>query len=121
VMKAMCKQGYKDALYFLKRNGLLNYTGPQTDRPLLAKKEESKADDEVRDEKNSEAEAEDKPQMEAKVMLHASSSLDEHIIEYLPPAVHKGKISVSTGELTVAQPDTVSKIRYPLTVLCDSL
>ncbi|XP_047203225.1 patatin-like phospholipase domain-containing protein 2 [Girardinichthys multiradiatus] len=103
VMKAMCKQGYKDALYFLKRNGLLNYTGPQTDRPLLAKKEESKAYNEGRDEKNSEAEAEDKPQMEAKVVLHASSSLDEHIIEYLPPAMHKALLEACMERRSLMQ------------------
>ncbi|XP_062849459.1 patatin-like phospholipase domain-containing protein 2 [Trichomycterus rosablanca] len=28
VMKTMCKQGYKDALYFLKKNGLLQFRGP---------------------------------------------------------------------------------------------
>ncbi|XP_015254693.1 PREDICTED: patatin-like phospholipase domain-containing protein 2, partial [Cyprinodon variegatus] len=85
VMKAMCKQGYKDALHFLKRNGLLNYTGPQSDRQLLVNREENKAGDERREEKNREAE----PQVEAKALLHASSSLDDHIMEYLPPAVHK--------------------------------
>lgn len=72
---------------------MFNYTGPQTDRPLLANKEENKACDEGRDEGHSGAK--EKTQMEEKVMLRASSSLDEHIIECLPPAVHKGKISVN--------------------------
>uniref|UniRef100_A0A3Q3MW08 triacylglycerol lipase n=1 Tax=Labrus bergylta TaxID=56723 RepID=A0A3Q3MW08_9LABR len=35
VMKAMCKQGYKDALHFLKKNGLLHFNEPQRDKPLL--------------------------------------------------------------------------------------
>lgn len=36
-------------------------------------------------------EAEDKSQVEEKaVMVVDTSSLDEHIIEYLPPALHKG-------------------------------
>ncbi|XP_054898603.1 patatin-like phospholipase domain-containing protein 2 [Poeciliopsis prolifica] len=101
VMKAMCKQGYKDALHFLKRNGLLNYTGPQTDKALLANREEHKACDEGKAEKNNEAE--EKPQVEAKVVLHASSSLDEHIIEYLPPAVHKALLEACLERRSLVQ------------------
>ncbi|KAM4734922.1 patatin-like phospholipase domain-containing protein 2 [Anableps anableps] len=101
VMKALCKQGYKDALHFLKRNGLLNYTGPQTDRPLLGNKEENKACDEGRDKKN--RDAEEKPQVEEKVMLHASSSVDEHIIEYLPPAVHKALLEACMERRSLVQ------------------
>uniref|UniRef100_A0A3Q2QAK1 triacylglycerol lipase n=1 Tax=Fundulus heteroclitus TaxID=8078 RepID=A0A3Q2QAK1_FUNHE len=97
VMKAMCKQGYKDALHFLKRNGLLNYTGPQTDRPLLANREENEA----HDEKNNQAE--EGAEMEAKVMLHASSSLDEHIMEYLPPAVHKALLEACMERRSLVQ------------------
>ncbi|XP_007556970.1 patatin-like phospholipase domain-containing protein 2 [Poecilia formosa] len=100
IMKGMCKQGYKDALHFLKRNGLLSYTGPQTDRALLAKREERKACDEGRAEKNK---AEEKPQVEAKVELHASSSLDEHTIEYLPPAVHKALLEACLERRSLVQ------------------
>ncbi|XP_038147171.1 patatin-like phospholipase domain-containing protein 2 [Cyprinodon tularosa] len=99
VMKAMCKQGYKDALHFLKRNGLLNYTGPQSDRQLLVNREENKAGDERREEKNREAE----PQVEAKALLHASSSLDDHIMEYLPPAVHKALLEACMERRSLVQ------------------
>ncbi|XP_043980919.1 patatin-like phospholipase domain-containing protein 2 isoform X1 [Gambusia affinis] len=101
VMKAMCKQGYQDALHFLKRNGLLNYTGPQTDKALLANREEHEAYDEGRAEKNKEAE--ERPQVEAKVGLHASSLLDEHIIEYLPPAVHKALLEACLERRSLVQ------------------
>lgn len=72
---------------FFSFSGLLNYTGPQSDRQLLVNREENKAGDERREEKSQEAEL----QVEAKALLHASSSLDDHIMEYLPPAVHKGE------------------------------
>lgn len=143
-MKAMCKQGYNDALHFLKRNGkkkwfhvsimlcsvvwkkkisalsaslidilskhigiyslwfvicllisfflmlshlrllsgLLNFNGPHRDRPLLANGGES--------EDYNDAEEDNKSDEEGAVMIHCSSSIEEHFIEHLPPTLHKG-------------------------------
>ncbi|XP_013869094.1 patatin-like phospholipase domain-containing protein 2 [Austrofundulus limnaeus] len=99
VMKAMCKQGYKDALHFLKRNGLLNFNGPQRDRPLLTNREEKEAANEEQDDEDK-----DKLQVQAKaVMVFSSSSLDEHIIEYLPPTLHKALIEACMERRSLVQ------------------
>ncbi|XP_017261050.1 patatin-like phospholipase domain-containing protein 2 [Kryptolebias marmoratus] len=101
VMKAMCKQGYKDALHFLKRNSLLNFNGPERVLPLLANREEKEAADEEQDSKS---EDEDKPQVEAKAVISfSSSSLDEHIIEYLPPTLHKALIEACMERRSLVQ------------------
>ncbi|XP_039989675.1 patatin-like phospholipase domain-containing protein 2 [Xiphias gladius] len=93
VMKAMCKQGYKDALHFLKRNGLLNFNGPLRDRPLLANGEENEDyNDEEEDDNKSDEEEEKQHMEESGVMVHSSSSVTEHIIEYLPPILHKALV-----------------------------
>ncbi|KAM6133310.1 LOW QUALITY PROTEIN: patatin-like phospholipase domain-containing protein 2 [Phoenicopterus ruber ruber] len=55
VLRDMCKQGYRDALHFLKKNGLLHRPGPA--RSLLAieappgekKEEETEAEDQLED------------------------------------------------------------------------
>ncbi|XP_070686967.1 patatin-like phospholipase domain-containing protein 2 [Pempheris klunzingeri] len=103
VMKAMCKQGYKDALYFLKRNGLLNFNGPLTDRPLLANGEEN--EDYNDDEESDESEEEQgKPHVEeGAVMVHSSSSIEEHIIEHLPPTLHKALVEACMERRSLAQ------------------
>ncbi|XP_042352566.1 patatin-like phospholipase domain-containing protein 2 [Plectropomus leopardus] len=96
VMKAMCKQGYKDALHFLKRNGLLNFNGPLRDRPLLANGEENEDyNDHVEEEKgdNKSDEEEEKPHVdEEAVMAQCCSSTEAHIIEHLPPILHKALV-----------------------------
>lgn len=67
---------------------MLNFNGPQRVRPLLANKEEEEAADEEQGDEDKE-----KLHVEAKaVMVFSSSSLDEHIIEYLPPTLHKGNV-----------------------------
>ncbi|XP_062246252.1 patatin-like phospholipase domain-containing protein 2 [Platichthys flesus] len=98
VMKAMCKQGYKDALDFLKRNGLLNFNGPLRDRPLLT-------NDEGHKHFHKEKEAEDeKPHLEEKVvMVRRSSSVEEHIIANLPPALHKALVEACTERRSLVQ------------------
>ncbi|XP_008304570.1 patatin-like phospholipase domain-containing protein 2 isoform X2 [Stegastes partitus] len=102
VMKAMCKQGYKDALHFLKRNGLFNVNGPYKDRPLLANEEESEDYDEEEDDNKSEEE--DKSHAEAKsVVFYTTSSTEEHIIECLPPKLHKALVEACMERRSLAQ------------------
>uniref|UniRef100_A0A8C3L0Z6 triacylglycerol lipase n=1 Tax=Chrysolophus pictus TaxID=9089 RepID=A0A8C3L0Z6_CHRPC len=78
VLRDMCKQGYRDALHFLKKNGLLHLNRPSPAGPLLAieappgeKKEEEK-------------EAED--QMENNTAL---AVVEDHIFEHLPPKLNQ--------------------------------
>ncbi|KAL7402304.1 hypothetical protein ABVT39_012838 [Epinephelus coioides] len=96
VMKAMCKQGYKDALQFLKRNGLLNFNGPLRHRPLPSSGEENKyyhEEEEEEEEDNKGGEEEEQLQVEeAAVVVPCSSITDEHIIEHLPPTLHKALV-----------------------------
>ncbi|XP_018537563.1 patatin-like phospholipase domain-containing protein 2 [Lates calcarifer] len=105
IMKAMCKQGYKDALLFLKRNGLLNFNGPLKDRPLLANGEENEDyNDDEAEEENKSDEEDEKPQMEEKaVMVHSSSSIEEHIMEHLPPTLHKALVEACMERRSLAQ------------------
>ncbi|CAG5957916.1 patatin-like phospholipase domain-containing protein 2 isoform 1-T2 [Menidia menidia] len=101
VMKAMCKQGYKDALHFLEKNGLLNMNGPLRDRPRLANEEESEAGDE---EECENSESEDKLQAKEKaVITYESPTFDEHIIEYLPPTLHKALLEACMERRSLAQ------------------
>uniref|UniRef100_A0A3B3DRE6 Patatin-like phospholipase domain-containing protein 2 n=1 Tax=Oryzias melastigma TaxID=30732 RepID=A0A3B3DRE6_ORYME len=90
VMKAMCKQGYKDALHFLERNGK---------RPTLHANGEQK---EAGGEEEEEKETEDKSQAEEK-MVFDTSSIDEHIIEYLPPALHKALVEACMERRSLVQ------------------
>uniref|UniRef100_A0A1A8C7J6 triacylglycerol lipase n=1 Tax=Nothobranchius kadleci TaxID=1051664 RepID=A0A1A8C7J6_NOTKA len=102
VMKAMCKQGYKDALHFLKRNGLLHFNGPQTDRPLLTNREDEEVAEEEQDGKR--REVKDQLLVEGKaLMFYGSSSLDEHIIEYLPPTLHKALVEACMERRSLVQ------------------
>ncbi|KAM4619388.1 patatin-like phospholipase domain-containing protein 2 [Polymixia lowei] len=105
VMKAMCKQGYKDALHFLKRNGLLNLNGPYRSRPLLASGEEN-VDNQNDDDDNvsQEGEEEEQPRVEdSAAMAHSSSSVEEHIFEHLPPNLHKALIEACRERRSLAQ------------------
>ncbi|XP_022612015.1 patatin-like phospholipase domain-containing protein 2 [Seriola dumerili] len=106
IMKAMCKQGYKDALHFLKRNGLLNFNGPLRDRPLLAngeEKEDYNDDDEEEEEDDDKSdEEEENPQKEERaVVIH--SSVEEHIIEHLPPTLHKALVEACMERRSLVQ------------------
>ncbi|XP_024138487.1 patatin-like phospholipase domain-containing protein 2 [Oryzias melastigma] len=98
VMKAMCKQGYKDALHFLERNGLLHFNGPNRGPTLHANGEQKEAGGEEEEEK----ETEDKSQAEEK-MVFDTSSIDEHIIEYLPPALHKALVEACMERRSLVQ------------------
>ncbi|XP_034540677.1 LOW QUALITY PROTEIN: patatin-like phospholipase domain-containing protein 2 [Notolabrus celidotus] len=100
VMKAMCKQGYKDALHFLKKNGLLHFNGPHRDRPLLGN---GKVIGDYNDDNKSDEE-EEKPRVEeAAVMVDSSSSLEEHIMEHLPPTLHKALVEACMERRSLVQ------------------
>ncbi|XP_004070027.1 patatin-like phospholipase domain-containing protein 2 [Oryzias latipes] len=102
VMKAMCKQGYKDALHFLERNGLLHFNKLHRGPALHVSGEQKQAGGEEEDEEK--REAEDKSQVEEKaVMVVDTSSLDEHIIEYLPPALHKALVEACMERKSLVQ------------------
>uniref|UniRef100_A0A9J7XXZ9 triacylglycerol lipase n=1 Tax=Cyprinus carpio carpio TaxID=630221 RepID=A0A9J7XXZ9_CYPCA len=86
VMKNMCKQGYRDALHFLKKNGLLQYGGPHR---MLAvadggAEEESDGEDDDR-------ETQDR------------SSIEEHIFEHLPPRVHEALVEACRERRSLVQ------------------
>ena len=75
---------------------LLNFDGPHRDRPLLANGEENEDcndDGEEEEENNTSEEEEEKPHVEeGAVMVDFSSLIEEHVIEHLPPTLHKGDI-----------------------------
>ncbi|XP_068595381.1 patatin-like phospholipase domain-containing protein 2 [Brachionichthys hirsutus] len=93
VMKAMCKQGYKDALHFLKKNGLFNFNGPQRDRPLLANSNGNEHQNNNED-KGDEEEAE---------THRCSSSLEDHFMEHLPPDLHKALVEACVERRSLVQ------------------
>lgn len=102
VMKAMCKQGYTDALHFLKRNGLLNLHRIYTDRSLLTNNEENEEVSEEEDANKSEDK--EKSQVEETALeVYACASFDEQIIEYLPPALHKALVEACMERRSLAQ------------------
>lgn len=101
-MKAMCKQGYTDALDFLKRNGLLNRHQIHADRPLLANREENEELNEEEDANTSEDK--EKSQVEERALeVYASTSDEEQIIDYLPPALHKALVEACMEKRSLAQ------------------
>uniref|UniRef100_A0A3Q0R3Y4 triacylglycerol lipase n=1 Tax=Amphilophus citrinellus TaxID=61819 RepID=A0A3Q0R3Y4_AMPCI len=94
-MKAMCKQGYTDALDFLKRNG-------KDRRPLLANREENEELNEEEDANTSEDK--EKSQVEERALeVYASTSDEEQIIDYLPPALHKALVEACMEKRSLAQ------------------
>lgn len=82
VMKAMCKQGYKDALHFLKRNGLLNLNDLNRNRLVMADSEE---EEEGRDDNKMERSLEDD-----------TVEIEHQILENLPPVLHKALMEACT-------------------------
>ncbi|XP_064513723.1 patatin-like phospholipase domain-containing protein 2 [Pseudopipra pipra] len=76
VLRDMCKQGYQDALHFLKKNGLLHRPSPAG--PLLA------IEAPPGEKKEEETEAED--QLEENTAL---AVVEEHIFEHLPPRLNQ--------------------------------
>lgn len=77
--------------YFLFFSGLLNLHRIYTDRSLLTNKEENEEVSEEEDANKSEDK--EKSQVEETALeVYACASFDEQIIEYLPPALHKGNM-----------------------------
>ncbi|PKK29287.1 hypothetical protein A306_00000276 [Columba livia] len=76
VLRDMCKQGYRDALHFLKKNGLLHPPSPA--RSLLA------IEAPAGDKEEEETEAED--QLDDNTAL---AVVEEHIFEHLPPKLNQ--------------------------------
>nr|XP_003214822.1 PREDICTED: patatin-like phospholipase domain-containing protein 2 isoform X1 [Anolis carolinensis] len=78
VLQDMCKQGYKDALHFLRKNGLLQHQRPA--RPLLAIGNGA-------GDRNPEEEAEEEEDQlgENPALVEA----EEHILEHLPPKLNQ--------------------------------
>ncbi|KAJ8002466.1 hypothetical protein DPEC_G00159210 [Dallia pectoralis] len=94
VMKNMCKQGYKDALHFLKNNGLLNHQGP--DRPLIADEEDEEDEPHV---ENVIRTREDK----VAELSESSSAVQDHIFQPLPPGLHKALVEACTEKYSLVQ------------------
>ncbi|CAB1331811.1 unnamed protein product [Coregonus sp. 'balchen'] len=107
VMKAMCKQGYKDALHFLKINGLLNHTGPH--RPLIADVEDEE-DDVMEDDDDAEhgehhVENELRPGEKGSAVApsESKSNVEDHIFEHLPPRLHKALVEACKERYSLGQ------------------
>ncbi|XP_026774536.3 patatin-like phospholipase domain-containing protein 2 [Pangasianodon hypophthalmus] len=81
VLKTMCQQGYKDALHFLKKNGLLQFQQPQ--QPL------SNGGVRVEEDSENENEEDQRHRREREMMPGTHSSVEEHILEHLPPQLHR--------------------------------
>ncbi|KAG9280776.1 patatin-like phospholipase domain-containing protein 2 [Astyanax mexicanus] len=94
VMKTMCKQGYKDALHFLKINGLLQYRRPH--RPLgngaVMGEEDSDNEDE-----------EERHTREGELHHDAHSNIEEHIFEHLPPRLHRALVEACRERRTLLE------------------
>ncbi|XP_043083793.1 patatin-like phospholipase domain-containing protein 2 isoform X2 [Puntigrus tetrazona] len=90
VMKNMCKQGYGDALHFLRKNGLLQYRGPHRMLAVEAEEESDSEDDEESEGRN-----------DRETRDH--SSIEEHIFEHLPPRVHKALVEACTERRSLLQ------------------
>lgn len=91
VMKAMCKQGYRDALFFLKKNGLLAYQGPHRHRALLDSGEGAENDWENEDEVVEKPQAKCVVSEDGAVVVQLDANR-EHLIEQLPPRVHQALV-----------------------------
>ncbi|KAM6960470.1 patatin-like phospholipase domain-containing protein 2 [Aplochiton taeniatus] len=91
-MKAMCKQGYKDAHHFLKKNGLLNFNGPRRQRALLAHGPDCDKDLEDEDEGKEVTHEEQKPSEETAKVVHTNATEQDHTFDHLPPRLHKALV-----------------------------
>lgn len=70
-------------------SGLLNVSSPHRHRPLHYYGENE--DHDVNDQHDKSQEEEEEPSVEEEeLMAHSCATIEEHIIEHLPPSVHKG-------------------------------
>ncbi|XP_063145384.1 patatin-like phospholipase domain-containing protein 2 [Candoia aspera] len=84
VLQEMCKQGYKDALHFLKKNALLQSQRPPL--PLLAISSRA-------EERGSEKEKDEDDQLGESAEL---AEAEEHILEHLPPKLNQALLEACT-------------------------
>ncbi|XP_012696403.1 patatin-like phospholipase domain-containing protein 2 isoform X2 [Clupea harengus] len=89
MMKTLCKQGYKDALRFLKQNGLLQFRRPHPVLGIGGVGEEEEDEDEDEEHKGGE---EDPQGGGATLVLTPLNILEEHIFEHLPPKLHRALV-----------------------------
>ncbi|KAI7812283.1 patatin-like phospholipase domain-containing protein 2 [Triplophysa rosa] len=98
-MKNMCKQGYRDALHFLKTNGLLQYRGPHRMLAIAGGGAEDDSDNEDDEGHHEESQRRCERGGEAKDL----SSIEEHIFEHLPPRVHKALVDACKERRSLLQ------------------
>ncbi|XP_025024233.1 patatin-like phospholipase domain-containing protein 2, partial [Python bivittatus] len=84
VLQEMCKQGYKDALHFLKKNALLQSQRPPL--PLVAISS-------IAEERDSEKEKDEDDQLGESAEL---AEAEEHILEHLPPKLNQALLEACT-------------------------
>ncbi|KAL2093779.1 hypothetical protein ACEWY4_011091 [Coilia grayii] len=89
MMKNLCKQGYKDALRFLKTNGLLQFRRPH---PVLGIGGAGQEDEEEEDEEE-ERRREGRVEEGALRLPHIhTQTMEDHIFEHLPPRLHRALV-----------------------------
>lgn len=103
---------------------LLHFNGPHRDRPLLANRDENEDcnEDDNQDDENNEEEKQSLVKKGA-VMVHCSSSIEEHIIEHLPPTLHKGTRGFISQLLSLPCSKrhlSTGQEKQPLLWLCES-
>ncbi|XP_075693714.1 patatin-like phospholipase domain-containing protein 2 [Rhinoderma darwinii] len=86
VLKEMCKQGYKDALRFLKKNGLLNRPRPMR---YLALPPPAHQNEESREREEQAAES------------TAAEEAEEHVFEHLPQRLNQALLEACTEKRSV--------------------
>ncbi|KAM8940166.1 patatin-like phospholipase domain-containing protein 2 [Pelodytes ibericus] len=84
VLKDMCKQGYKDALHFLKRNGFLNRPQPMRSLALPAPENPANLDEEK---------SEEEMQLVESATVEAA---EDHIFEHLPQRLNEALLEACT-------------------------
>uniref|UniRef100_F6QQ01 Patatin-like phospholipase domain-containing protein 2 n=1 Tax=Equus caballus TaxID=9796 RepID=F6QQ01_HORSE len=80
VLREMCKQGYRDGLRFLRRNGLLNQPNPLQALPPAS----------PHDPKDEDAEVAEAATERARVDGHLQLPGEDHILEHLPARLNEG-------------------------------
>ncbi|XP_030057121.1 patatin-like phospholipase domain-containing protein 2 isoform X2 [Microcaecilia unicolor] len=85
VLRDMCKQGYRDALHFLKRNGLLHRPRPMRTLALPAPEESAEEEEEAMRDEDQEEEA-----------AALAAEEEEHIFEHLPQRLNQALAEACT-------------------------
>ncbi|XP_064423445.1 patatin-like phospholipase domain-containing protein 2 isoform X2 [Latimeria chalumnae] len=83
VLKEICKQGYLDAMDFLKKNGLLQRPRPLSNPPLVA----GQGDGE---------EAETEPESQEDKEVKPPLTAGDHVFGHLPPKLHQALLDACT-------------------------